>query len=116
MQTIRAGDGTWIGRAALSPVGPVVAGSVVDWSIRYAAGRYGVDDGGALKLSWRFASDWAEPQLTDPGAQNYLTVETNGGAVLAARYEPRGNVRPWMKTILVRVTDGFLEPGQTITV
>src|SRR5205807_2501621 len=25
-----------------------------------------------------------------------------------------GNVRPWMKTVLVRVTDGFLEPGQAI--
>jgi hypothetical protein len=115
MQTIRPGDGDWVGRAELTPRQPVVAGSVVSWRVRYVAGRYGVDDGGALKLSWRFASDWADPQLTDPTAPSYLRVETDAGAALVARYEPRGNVRPWMKTILVRVTDGFIEPGQSVS-
>lgn len=115
MQTIRRGDGLWVGRAELAPRDPVTAGATGDWTIRYTAGRYGVDDGGALKLSWRFASDWADPQLTDPAAPNYVRITSDADAVLAARYEPRGNVRPWMKTILVRVTDGFLRPGQRLT-
>src|SRR5688572_29863787 len=110
------GDGEWIGRAELLPRGPVVAGTVGRWAIRYTAGRYGLDDGGALKLSWRFASDWADPQTADPAAPNYLSATTDSGAVLAVRYEPRGNVRPWMKTVLVRVTDGFLASGQTIEI
>src|SRR5205814_7066456 len=92
------------------------AGSVVGWAVRYTAGRYGVDDGGALKLSWRFASDWAEPQTTNPAGSSYLRATTDSGAALAVRYEPRGNVRPWMKTVLVRVTDGFLAPGQSVEV
>jgi hypothetical protein len=108
VQSLRPGDGGWIGRASISPNGPVVAGSTGDWTIRYTAGRYGVDDGGALKLSWRFASDWAEP--TEPA------VSTDADAKLVARYEARGNVRPWMKTVLVRVTDGFLRPGQSIEI
>jgi Protein of unknown function (DUF3604) len=115
VQTIRPGDGDWIGRCELTPGRPVVAGSIVGWRVRYEAGRYGVDDGGALKLSWRFASDWSEPQLTDPAAPSYLSVETDASAVLTARYEPRGNVRPWMKTILLRVADGFVAPGQSIS-
>jgi hypothetical protein len=116
MQTIRSGDGDWIGRASLTPRAAVVAGTTGDWTIRYTAGRYGLDDGGALKLSWRFASDWAEPQLADANAPNHVSVATDATATLVPRYEPRGNVRPWMKTILVRVTDGFLEPGQSIEI
>lgn len=116
IRTIRPGDGEWIGRGAVSPSDPVVAGSVGRWVVRYTAGRYGLDDGGALKLSWRFASDWAEPQTADPAAPSYLSATTDSGALLGVRYEPRGNVRPWMKTVLVRVTDGFLAPGQTISI
>jgi hypothetical protein len=107
VRTIRPGDGEWIGRASISPDGPVVAGSVGDWTVRYTAGRYGVDDGGALKLSWRFASDWAEPEPS---------VSTDADARLVARYEPRGNVRPWMKTVVLRVTDGFVRPGESVEI
>src|SRR6185295_701893 len=115
VMTIRPGDGHWIGRADLTIQQPVVAGSQpIDWQVHYVAGAYGLDDGGALKLSWRFASDWSEPQLTDSTRASYLRVRTDAAATLVARYEPRGNVRPWMKTIQVRVVDGFLEPGQSI--
>ncbi len=110
------GNGEWIGRAELEPAGPVIAGSVGTWAIRYTAGRYGVDDGGALKLSWRFASDWGTPQFADPTAPEYMSVETTAKAILAPRFEPWGNVRPWTKTVLVRVVDGIIEPGQTLTI
>jgi hypothetical protein len=116
VRTIRAGDGEWIGRARIEPDGPVVAASVGEWTVRYAAGRYGVDDGGALKLSWRFASDWAEPQLEDPAGRSYVELSTDAEARLVGRYDPRGNVRPWMRTLQVRVVDGFLRPGQGITI
>lgn len=116
MKTIRPGNGDYIGRAELWPEVPVVAGTVGTWSIRYSAGRYGVDDGGSLKLSWRFASDWAMPQLTDPSAPSYLAVDTNAQAVLVTRFEPRGNVRPWSRTVHVRIVDGFVRPGETVTI
>lgn len=116
METIRQGNGDWIGRAELTPAGPVVAGSVGTWTIRYTAGRYGVDDGGSLKFSWRTVSDWANPQLTDPAAPEYLSVETTADVVLAPRFDPRGNFRPFVKTIHVRVLDGFMRPGETLTI
>lgn len=103
-----------IGRARLDPEGPVVAASVGDWTIVYTVGRYCFDDGGALRLSWRFASDWLDPQTTDPSSPSFLAVTTDGGARLISRYEPRGNVRPWMKTVDVRVIDGFLREGEMI--
>jgi hypothetical protein len=116
MEAIRRGNGDWIGRADLAPADPVVAGSVGTWAIRYTAGRYGVDDGGSLKLSWRTISDWARPQSSDPAAADFLAVETSAQAVLATRFEPRGNVRPWGNTVHVRVLDGFLRPGEALTI
>lgn len=116
MNAMQRGDGNWIGQAQLEPADPVVAGSVGTWTIRYTAGRYGVDDGGALKLSWRFASDWGTPQFADPAAPEYMSVETTANALLVPRFESWGNVRPWTKTAHVRVVDGIIEPGQTITI
>jgi len=108
------GDGTFIGRARLTPDAPVVAGSIGEWSIVYTVGRSCFDDGGALRLSWRFASDWSEPQFTDPAAPSHLAVTTDGVARLDLRYDARGNVRPWMRTVRVRVVDGFLREAETI--
>ena len=98
MQTIRAGDGDWIGRAELTPGQPVVAGSTVDWQIRYTAGRYGVDDGGALKLSWRFASDWSDPQLTDPAVLTVADEAASG---------PTLELLGWLALPLVPAILGF---------
>ncbi len=108
------GDGAFIGRARLAPQVPVVAGSIGEWSIVYTVGRSCFDDGGALRLSWRFASDWSEPQFADPAAPSHLAVTTDGAARLDLRYDARGNVRPWMRTVRVRVVDGFLREGETI--
>ena len=39
------------GWAEIDPDGPVVAGEIGTWRITYHAGRYGVDDGGVIKIS-----------------------------------------------------------------
>ena len=41
----------------------------------YTAGDFGVDDTGAIKISWRTASDSSRPQFTDPKAPNYTTAD-----------------------------------------
>jgi hypothetical protein len=56
------------------------------------------------------------PQWSDPKAENYTTVEASNGAVLEVRYDPKLNIRPWDKTLMIRVMRGFLREGDTITV
>lgn len=103
------------GWAELSPRDPVVAGSSGTWTITYHVGRYGIDDGGMLRIVRRAVSDGGAPQTTDPAAPNFMTVATTGPAVVHARYDPRGHVRPWQRCITVYVDDGYLREGDTVT-
>src|SRR5271154_3509826 len=50
-----------MGSIALSPSGPFVAGSYAELTLVYAAGKFGIDDTGMVKVSWRTTSDFAKP-------------------------------------------------------
>jgi hypothetical protein len=39
-------------------------------------------------------------------------VEASNGAVLDVICDPKLNIRPWDKTLLIRVTRGFLREGE----
>jgi Protein of unknown function (DUF3604) len=104
-----------IGAVTIDPPGPVVAGSLQEITIVYTAGDFGVDDTGAIKISWRTASDSSPPQFADSRAPNYTTAVASNGAKLALEYN-RNNIRPWVATLLVRVKNGFLRKGDTLTV
>lgn len=105
-----------LGHVSIEPSTPVVAGTVGQWTISYTVGSYGIDEGGTIKIARRFAGDWERPQFSDPQAPAYCRVTTNGEASLAARYDPKAHVRPWMKCIVIDVYDGCLAPGDVVTV
>ena len=105
-----------MGSAVLSPTDAVEAGSFQSFTLVYTAGYFGIDDTGSIKIVQRFAGDMGRPQWSDPKAANYTTVEASNGAVLDVRYDPKMNIRPWDKTLFVRVMRGFLNEGDTITV
>jgi hypothetical protein len=105
-----------VGHAAISPSGPVEAGAFASFTLVYTAGYFGIDDTGGLKIVHRFASDMGKPQFDNPTGWNYVTAEASNGAVLELRYDQKGNIRPWDKTIAIRVQRGFLREGDTITV
>ncbi|MCC8428962.1 DUF3604 domain-containing protein [Reyranella aquatilis] len=105
-----------MGSAILSPTDAVEAGSFQSFTLVYTAGYFGIDDTGSIKIVQRFAGDMGKPQWSDPTAVNYTTVEASNGAVLEVRYDPKMNIRPWDKTLFVRVIRGFLNEGDTITV
>ena len=112
-------DPRFIGRAWISPDGPVTAGALGTWTISYEVGAYGYDERARLKIASRFASDWGRPQFTDPKGANYTTVrlETRSGTSVAElAFEPRGQVRPWFKCLVVSIADGSLSPGDRIHV
>lgn len=103
------------GTATLTPEEDVVAGSYRTWTITYRAGRFGMDDGSALKVAFSQTSDWGTPQFDDPAADNYATVETTGDASVAGRYEDKGHTRPFKTCVVVDVFDGSLAPGDEVT-
>lgn len=105
-----------LGTVTLEPHLPVVAGSIGQWTLVYTVGSYGVDEGGTIKLSQRFASDWQVPQFDCPTEPAFTTVTTNGQAKLHSYYHKKAHERPWMKCLVIDVYDGYLSPGDTVTI
>lgn len=105
-----------MGSATISPQGEFEAGSFQSFTLTYTAGYFGIDDTGSLKIVHRFASDMGRPQFTDPKGWNYTTVEASNGAVLEVKYDGKMNIRPWDKTLFIRVVRGFLRENDRIIV
>ena len=103
------------GWAEIDPAGPVVAGSTGTWRITYRAGRYGVDDGGVIKIAWRDVSDWAHPQFDRPADPEYASVTTSGPATVKGAFERQRFVRPWRYCVTIDVFDDSLSEGDTVT-
>ena len=104
------------GHATITPNTPCEAGQFASLTLTYTAGYFGIDDTGSLKIVHRFASDMGKMQFSDPSGWNYVTAEASNGAVLELRYDMKGNIRPWDKTLLIRVQRGYLSERDTITV
>ena len=105
-----------MGRAEVHPTGEFEAGSLQSFTLTCTAGYFGIDDTGSIKVVHRFASDMGRPQFTDPTGWNYTTVEASNGAVLEIKYDGKLNIRPWDKTLFIRVVRGFLREGDRIIV
>lgn len=105
-----------MGSATVEPQGAFEAGSFQSFTLTYTAGFFGIDDTGSIKIVHRFASDMGRPQFEVPEAPNYVTAEASNNAVLDIRYDPKQNIRPWDKTLYIKVVRGFLREGDRITV
>ena len=105
-----------MGSAEITPTGSFEAGSHASFTLTYTAGRFGMDDTASLKIVFRFAADMGRLQLDDPKAANYVTVEASNNAVLETRYDPKGNLRPWDKTLYIKVVNGFMKQGDRLVV
>lgn len=104
----------YLGRVSMTPISHVVAGEIGSWTLTYVVGKYGIDDTGSIKIAWRNPSDWEMPQFKDPTARGYTTVSHKGNACLAVELETFE--RPFNNSLLIRVYDGFLTEGDSITV
>jgi hypothetical protein len=105
-----------MGSATVSPQGSFEAGSFHEFTVTYTAGYFGIDDTGSIKLVHRFASDMGRPQFDNPLAENYTTVEATNGAILHVEYDMKRNIRPWDKTLYIKVVRGFLREGDQIII
>ena len=105
------------GAVELEPKGNFVVRSYASFTLRYTAGRYGIDDSGAIRVSFRLVGDWARLQTDDPAGPNYVSAGTSGNAKLHLDASPQGtSPRPRNKCLTVRVTGGYLEEGDIITI
>ena len=105
-----------LGTVSISPTGAFAAGSFQTFSLVYTAGKFGIDDSGSMRICFRFASDQTRPQFENPAGPNYTVITASNNAVLNYNYDPKGNVRPWDRTLYIKVVRGFLKEGDTITI
>jgi NitT/TauT family transport system substrate-binding protein len=93
----------------------------------YRVGAAGLADSGRLKVTFKFYSDWGEPQTHDPRGANYLTARArlrpsfpgeSDATVqrLDVKFDRKGHERPYQKAIIVDVVDGYLSPGDEIEI
>jgi len=104
-----------LGTVTFDPTGPVVGGSVGQWTCVLTIGSYGIEERGTIKISQRLLSDWEVPQFDRPDQPAYTTVHTNGEAKLAVRFDTKAYERPWQRCIVVDIYDGCLAPGDKVT-
>ncbi|MDT5219745.1 MAG: hypothetical protein QOF15_1850, partial [Mycobacterium sp.] len=107
----------------------VVAGATEELTFTYTVGQSGIADSGWLKLCFRYYSDW-DLQTTDPAGRDFATASVISRSVLggashdgmatvqrlATRYDVKGGERPFQKSLLVHVVDGYLRPGDVIEI
>ena len=105
-----------IGSATISRTESVVAGELINFTITYTAGYFGIDDSGSIKICTRFATDMGRPQFTAPEQPNYVSIVASNGATLEYRFDPKDNIRPWDKTIYIKIVKGFFREGDQLLV
>ncbi|WP_167097552.1 hypothetical protein [Mycobacterium sp. DL592] len=107
----------------------VVAGAIEELIFTYIVGRSGIADSGWLKLCFRYYSDW-DLQTVDPHGRDYasarLVHRSRAGRAseqglatvehLEVRYDVKGGERPFQKSLLIHVVDGYLRPGDIIEI
>lgn len=105
----------------------LVAGEWTEIELVYAVGAVALADGAWLKLAFRFYSDWALFQTSDPAGANHVSAEYHAGPLvpgqspasvqaLKVRFDQKGHERPFQKAVIVDVVDGYLNPGDRIVI
>jgi len=100
----------------------LVAGSWQEIVLDYEVGASGFADGAWIKATFKFYSDWALFQTTDPKGANYVSAEYQAGPCmpgqspatvqsLKVRFDQKGHERPFQKAVIVDTVDGYVKPG-----
>jgi hypothetical protein len=108
-------------------VSEVEAGSWQEIILDYEVGASGIADGAWIKATFKFYSDWALFQTSDPKAANYISAEYQAAPLvpgqspatvqsLSIRFDQKGHERPYQKAVIVDVVDGYLNAGDHIII
>ncbi|KAF7522529.1 hypothetical protein G7054_g12114 [Neopestalotiopsis clavispora] len=105
----------------------LIAGDWTEIIVEYTVGASGLADGAWIKGTFKFYSDWALFQTSNPERDNYVSAEYVAGNLhpgqtpatvqeLAVRFDQKGHERPFQKAIIVDIVDGYMNPGDKIIV
>ncbi len=105
----------------------LTAGEWTELELTHEVGAVGLADGAWLKLAFKFYSDWALFQTTEPTGANYVSAEYHAGPLvsgqspstiqaLKVRFDQKGHERPFQKAVIIDVVDGYLNPGDKIVI
>jgi len=123
-------DNSWLGSAE-GPGGSYVVGSYGTFKIVYTVGKYGIDDGGSIRVARRGGM---KPQSVDPKAPGYTTVTASRDVRLISGSLPitqtvsksielfgsrrsdlrASHIRPFWSAFQVDVKDGSLHEGDQL--
>jgi hypothetical protein len=110
-------DPVLYGHVDFEPKGAFAVRSIQTFHLTYTVGRYGLDDTGAIRITFRALGDWGGFQTRDPAEHNYVTAKTDTGVPLLVDYTPYGiTARPRWKCLTVRVSGGYLREGDRIII
>jgi hypothetical protein len=116
-----AGSPARLGRATLAATSLADHGRFEAWSFArlvfvFTAGELGMDDGGHLRIAYRWTHDGGGLQTDRPQEPNFVTAVASNGAELAISYGSEAHTRPFDRAVTVTVRRGFLAPGDTLTI
>lgn len=105
----------------------LTAGEWTELTLTYEIGAVGLADGAWLKLAFKFYSDWALFQTSDPTGANYVSAEYHAAPLFAGqsastvqglkvRFDQKGHERPFQKAIIIDIVDGYLNAGDRIVI
>ncbi|KAH6652244.1 hypothetical protein BKA67DRAFT_693421 [Truncatella angustata] len=105
----------------------LAAGEWTEIIVEYTVGASGLADGAWIKGTFKFYSDWALFQTSDPRRDNYVSAEYVPGELhpaqtpatiqdLAVRFDQKGHERPFQKAVIIDVVDGYMNPGDKIII
>lgn len=105
----------------------IIAGSWQEIVLDFEVGSSGMADGSWFKATFRFYSDWALFQTTDPAGANYISAEYHAGGLvpgqspatvqaLKVRFDQKGHERPFQKAVIVDTVDGYVKAGDHIVI
>ena len=105
----------------------LVAGEWTEIVLDYELGASGMADGAWMKATFKFYSDWALFQTSDPSGANYVSAEYHASDCmpgqspatvqsLKVRFDQKGHERPFQKAVIVDTVDGYLKAGDHIII
>ncbi len=104
-----------LGQATITPPEPVPAGALCTIALVYTVG-HPIDDSGSIKIVFRYAGDFGSPQFDRPDGLDFCSVTTTGRCSIVPSWVEPGHVRPWGKSLFLRVTGGYLDRGDRVRV
>jgi hypothetical protein len=104
------------GTVEFSPKGAFEVCSHQTFQLVYTAGHYGIDDTGAVRILFRFATDQGKLQVENPAHENYVSAFAGNGVSVVLSYQHDALHRPRYHGLTATIKDGYLCEGDTITI